>query len=162
MAIGSKVYLTLSNLKRDEAAGSPTFGFYVLPAGHGKLAVVDAAADDAVTFHDLGAGCGNPGEPGAPGQHALDLLRGLRRGRPPAGGPLGRGAGGGRGGRHRPRSAGERGILRRHGLRDRSVTPATLLRFDPAGAAAPVQQTVCPDGPQGYAWASDVLCATRP
>lgn len=161
VAIGSKVYLTLSNLKRDEAAGSPTFGFYVLPAGHGKLAVVDAAADDAVTFHDLGAGCGNPGSLaplgsrlwiscaafGAAGLLPVDLSAGA----PAVGAVVATGLG----------APGNVAFCAGMGFVTDQYS-GDLLRFDPAGAAAPVQQTICPNGPQGWAWASDVLCATRP
>lgn len=53
--VGSKMFVTLSNLK----LGS--FGFYTDPAGSGRLAVIDTAADDALSIVDLGAGCTNPG-----------------------------------------------------------------------------------------------------
>ena len=55
VAVGTKVYATLANLK----LGS--FGYYTDPAGHGKLAVVDSAAADALSVIDLGADCTNPG-----------------------------------------------------------------------------------------------------
>ncbi len=55
---GAKVYVTLANLKHADCG----FGFgYCMPAGNGKLAVVDTADGDAVSIVDLGSDCRNPG-----------------------------------------------------------------------------------------------------
>jgi Stigma-specific protein, Stig1 len=55
---GTKVYVTLANLTYADLGGG--FAGWFKPAGHGKLAVVDTAASDALSFADLGAACGNP------------------------------------------------------------------------------------------------------
>jgi stigma-specific protein Stig1 len=55
---GDKVYVTLANLKYGDCGG---FSSHCVPAGHGKLAVIDTATD-AVSIVDLGADCGNPGD----------------------------------------------------------------------------------------------------
>ncbi|BDG02177.1 MXAN_6577-like cysteine-rich protein [Anaeromyxobacter oryzae] len=57
---GTKVYVTLANLAFADFGGG--FAGYFKPAGHGKLAVIDTAANDAVSIVDLGAGCQNPGD----------------------------------------------------------------------------------------------------
>jgi YVTN family beta-propeller protein len=58
LAAGTKVYVALANLK---LSAPSSFGqFYTDPAGNGRLAVIDAAAGDAVTLVDLGSGCQNP------------------------------------------------------------------------------------------------------
>ncbi len=56
LAVGGKVYVTLSNLKKPD----PSSTFYFQPAGSGRLAVVDTARADAVSIVDLGPACGNP------------------------------------------------------------------------------------------------------
>jgi hypothetical protein len=59
LAVGSKVYVTLGNLKFADFGGG--FAGWFQPAGSGRLAVVDTARADAVSVVDLGASCGNPG-----------------------------------------------------------------------------------------------------
>ncbi len=57
VAVGTKVYVALANLK----LVTSSFGsFYTAPAGNGRLAVIDTAAADAVSVVDLGPGCQNP------------------------------------------------------------------------------------------------------
>jgi len=53
VAVGSKVYVTLANLKQGG-------GYYGTPAGPGKLLSVDTANSDALSVVDL-PGCPNPG-----------------------------------------------------------------------------------------------------
>jgi hypothetical protein len=57
------VYVTLANLRRREGdlAQDPFVGYYVDPAGNGKLAVVDAGTGALLDPVDLGEGCLNPG-----------------------------------------------------------------------------------------------------
>lgn len=57
LAVGDRVYVTLSNLKKPD----PSSSFYFQPAGSGRLAVVDTARGDALSLVDLGPACGNPG-----------------------------------------------------------------------------------------------------
>jgi YVTN family beta-propeller protein len=60
LAAGTKAFVALANLKL--SAPDPRFGQnYTVPAGSGRLAVIDSAAGDAVSIVDLGAGCQNPG-----------------------------------------------------------------------------------------------------
>ena len=56
---GTQVLAPLANLKLADCGGG--YMEYCEPAGHGRLAVIDAAAADVVSIVDLGAGCGNPG-----------------------------------------------------------------------------------------------------
>jgi len=60
VAAGTKVYVALANLKLSPP--DPKYGSnYTIPAGNGRLAVIDTAAGDAVSIVDLGASCQNPG-----------------------------------------------------------------------------------------------------
>lgn len=59
LAVGSKVYVTLGNLKFADFGGG--FSGWFEPAGSGKLAIIDGAAGDAISVLDLGPSCGNPG-----------------------------------------------------------------------------------------------------
>jgi len=59
LAAGSKLYATLANLKLHDFGGG--FVAYAEPAGSGRLAVIETAAQNAVSIVDLGASCGNPG-----------------------------------------------------------------------------------------------------
>jgi hypothetical protein len=60
VAAGTKVYVALANLKLSPP--DPKFGSnFTVPAGNGRLAVIDTAANDAVSVVDLGAACQNPG-----------------------------------------------------------------------------------------------------
>jgi hypothetical protein len=60
VAAGGRAFVTLSNLGFADLGGG--FAGYFRPAGNGKLAIVDAAAGDAVRIVDLGPGCRNPGD----------------------------------------------------------------------------------------------------
>jgi hypothetical protein len=59
VASGTKVYVALANYTL--SAPDPKYGSnYVVPAGSGRLAVIDTAANDAVSVTDLGASCQVP------------------------------------------------------------------------------------------------------
>lgn len=59
VAVGTKVYVALANLKLSPP--DPKFGSnYIIPAGNGRLAVIDTGANNAVSVVDLGAACQNP------------------------------------------------------------------------------------------------------
>jgi hypothetical protein len=155
---GGKVYVSLANLKKG------SFGYYTDPAGPGRLAVVDTAAGDAVSYVTL-TGCENPGGLalhgttlwvacgafGASGLAEVDLA--------PAAPALvavhatpiiapGNVA-----------FCGDRGFVTDQYSGD--VYPFDPVSYDRSAAAA---TTVCPvsAGQGGFAWAADVLCATRP
>jgi hypothetical protein len=57
---GSRVFAPLANLKLADCGGG--YIEYCRPAGNGKLAVIDAAANGAVSAMDLGSDCRNPGD----------------------------------------------------------------------------------------------------
>ncbi len=154
VAVGSRVYVTLANLK----LGS--FGFYTDPAGNGKLAVIDAAAGDALSVVDLGDGCQNPGGLAAHGG-TLWVACGASGALVPvdvsgAVPVVGEAV---------PTSpifapgniafCGGIGYLT-------DQWSGSVLRFDPAGLAAPAAGEICPlngPPPSGWAWAADVACA---
>jgi len=56
LAVGGKIYVTLSNLKKPD----PSATFYFQPAGTGRLAVIDTTRGDTLSIVDLGPACGNP------------------------------------------------------------------------------------------------------
>jgi hypothetical protein len=158
---GGKVLVTLANLRK--ATEGPLAGFYVDPAGPGRLAVIDTAQDDALSIVSLGA-CRNPGAIAVNGAEAWvacgggdapGLLRIDLSGEAPAPeaavrpiAELGLGA------------PGNLAFCDGMGY----VTDqwsGSVLRFDPTGVAAPATTSVCPasEGPFGFAWAADVACA---
>lgn len=159
LAANGKVYVTLANLKK--ATSGPSAGYYVDPAGPGRLAVVDTAAGDALSIVSLGDGCKNPGSlalsgstlwiscawAGGPALLPVDLSGAA----PVPGTPL-------------VVPVGAPGNLAFCGgmgyLTD--LWSGNVARFDPAGTAPPLVASVCPlsdPGPYGWAWAADVACA---
>jgi hypothetical protein len=149
LARGTKVYVTLANLKLGG------FGFYTDPAGNGKLAVIDTAAEDAVAYVDLGDGCTNPGgiaELGdtlwiACGATGTLLPVDVSGASPDPGAPVATTV-----------VPGKLAFCRGSGY----VTDqwsGTIMRFDPAGLEAPHSAAVCPESEAGWAWAADVACA---
>jgi DNA-binding beta-propeller fold protein YncE len=149
VAIGSRVYVTLSNLK----LGS--FGFYTDPAGSGRLAVIDTAANDAVSIVDLGAGCTNPGGLAAEGATLWVACGGsgavvpvnTATTTPSVGSAL-----------SVPVTPGQIAACR--GMR--YVTDqfsGKVIRFDPNGTVTATLDA-CPvaPGPFGFAWAADIEC----
>jgi len=158
VTVDSRVYVTISNLK----LGS--FGFFTDPAGPGRLAVIDGATD-ALGFVSLGAGCGNPGGVAAHG-HTIWVACGAFGASglvevdvsvdPPvvsavhAAPVLAPG---------NVTFCADRGFLTDQYSGD--VYPFLPLDYAASPAAA---TTVCPvsAGPNGFAWAADVVCASRP
>jgi hypothetical protein len=158
---GGKILVTLANLKAE--TDGPLAGFYINPAGPGRLAVVDTTNEDALSIVRLGP-CENPGAIAVNGTEAWvscgggatpGLLRIDLSGaapvpeaavRPVA--DLGLGAPG------NLAFCGGMGYVT-------DLWSGSVLRFDPTGAAAPSTTSVCPvsEGPFGYAWAADVACA---
>lgn len=151
VVVGTRVFVTLANLKLGSA------GYYTEPAGDGKLAVIDTAAGDALSVVDLGGGCQNPG---GLAEHDGTLWV----------------ACGGSGALRRVNVAGAVPVVGEAVSTAPVYAPGnvafcggigyltdqwsgTVLRFDPAGLAAPVSGEVCPLSAQSWAWAADVACA---
>ncbi|HET8539539.1 MAG TPA: MXAN_6577-like cysteine-rich protein [Anaeromyxobacter sp.] len=151
VADGTTVYVVLANLK----LGS--FGFYTDPAGPGKLAVIDTAAEDATRFVDLGAGCTNPGALALAGRVLWVSCGGsgvllpvtLSGDAPSAGEPVS------------PPGVLAPGKLAFCGGSGYVTDQwsGTVARFDPSGLAAPASAEICPSSDAGWAWAADVECA---
>jgi len=153
VADGTTVYVALANLKLGAS------GYYTDPAGNGKLAVIDTAADDAVTFVDLGPRCTNAGglalaggvlwvSCGASGNLVPVDLSG---GAPAPGAPVAL----------VPPDVffapGKLAFCSGSGY----VTDqwsGTVVRFDPSGVEAPASAVICPTSDAGWAWAADVEC----
>jgi hypothetical protein len=156
---GGRVFVSLNNRKQD---GS---GYYVQPAGSGRLAMIDPAADHAVSIVDLGSECGNPGGMAlhgstlwiACGSWGYPLLApsavvpvDIASAAPTIGTPIdmtgivpGKLAFCGGVGYVTDQASGQ------------------VVRFDPVSRSVESPVEVCPmtAGPYGYAWASDVACA---
>lgn len=151
VAVGARVYVTLSNLKLGGA------GYYTDPAGNGKLAVIDTANGDALAVVDLGDACQNAGglavhdgtlwvacsSSGA--LVPVDVtgaapVVGEARSTAPVYGP------------GNVAFCGGIGYLT-------DQWSGSVLRFDPAGQSEPISGEICPLSPQGWAWAADVACA---
>ncbi len=152
LTIGTKVYVTLANLKLGN------LGYYTDPAGNGKLAVIDSAANDALSVVDLGAGCTNPGAlaedagvlwvscGGTGALVPLDLSVPLAAGTSVSFASEGVYAPG------KLAFCGGAGYVT-------DQWSGTVVKFDPLGQTAPVSSTVCPNSIAGWAWAADVACA---
>ncbi|HET6921959.1 MAG TPA: hypothetical protein VFI16_02310 [Anaeromyxobacteraceae bacterium] len=155
-----RVFVTLANLGE---ACHPDFGcFYTVPAGNGRLAVVDTAAGDALTAVDLGAGCLNPGGLAALGTTVWVACGGsgtilpvdVSGTTPSVGAALAL-----------PAPAGSFGFVPGNlafcggwGFVTDQFS-GTIARFDPAGPAPVTTREVCPVDPiAGFAWAADVAC----
>lgn len=149
VAHGTKVYAALANLKLG------AYGYYTDPAGDGKLAVIDAAADDATTFVDLGPGCTNPGGLAIAGGVLWVSCGGsgalvpvdVSGAAPAAGEPVTAGV----------FAPGKLAFCGGSGY----VTDqwsGTVVRFDPSGLEAPASAEICPASDAGWAWAADVEC----
>jgi len=165
LAVGGSVYVTLANLQPDTLSCGPscTYTAYVKPAGDGKLAVVNPAAQDAVSIVNL-PGCGNPGALALSGStlwvscgsfsypalapSALVPVN-LAVNPPSVGSPLampgivpGKLA-----------FCGGLGYVTDQGS-------GAVVRFDPATRAVDAPVVVCPTAvPAGWAWAADVACS---
>jgi hypothetical protein len=151
VALGSKVYVALANLK---AGGS---GYFTDPAGPGKLLVIDTAGADALSVVQL-PGCDNPGAMAGAGSRLWVACGGsgavlavdLSGATPVPGTAV-------------PASVTSGGIAICNGMG--YVTDqwsGDVVRFDPAGNLPLLKVAgVCPVYPPvtGFAWASDVTCA---
>jgi len=152
VAVGSRVYLTLANLKLGG------FGYFTDPAGDGKLLVIDAGNADALSVVPL-PGCTNPGAIAAAGTRLWIACGGSANVLPvdisatPAPGTavaVGVTSGG-------IAICGSAGYVTDQYSGD-------VVRFDPAGTLPLLKMPgVCPVYPPppatGFAWAADVACA---
>lgn len=160
---GGRAYVSLANLTL--GANAWDSGYYVRPAGHGRLAVVTPGAPDEVIVVDLGAECGNPGalareggtlwvacgsfsypDAAPPVLVPLDLSS-----HPPArGAPLALAG----------MVPGKLAFCGGVGYVTDQASGA-VVRFDPATRAVSSPVVVCPTspGPYGFAWAADIACS---
>jgi hypothetical protein len=161
---GGRIYVTLANLKEASfsCGDACSYTAWAEPAGHGRLAVIDPAAADAVSVVDLGAGCGNPGALAvdgttlwvscgswsfpatAPGALLPVDLSGAS---PAVGTPLD----------VSPAIPGRLAFCGGVGYATDQASGA-VIRFDPEARTVEDPVEVCPMGPWGFAWASDVAC----
>lgn len=146
-----RVFVTLANLKLG------TFGYYTDPAGHGRLAVIDAAGGDALSAVDLGAGCTNPGGIAALGTTVWVACGGTGALVPVdvSGATPSVGAAVPMPGFIVPGNlafCGGQGFVT-------DQYSGTIARFDPAGVNPVATSAPCPLNPAaGFAWAADVAC----
>ncbi len=162
VASGTKVYVTLANLKLATVSCGHgcSYDAYVEPAGHGKLAIIDSATGDAVSVVDLGAACGNPGGLAAVngtlwvacGSFSYSVAWPGRLVPVPLDAPAP--------GEALDASAVVPGKLAFCGglgyLTDQAT--GSVLRFDPAALTVGAPVGVCPNSSYGFAWAADVAC----
>lgn len=150
VAVGTKVYVALANLKLAN-------GYYGTPAGPGKLLVIDTANADALSVVQL-SGCTNPGAVTAPGStvwvscgSSNTVLPVDVSGTAPVTGTA------------IDSSVGSGGIAICNGMGYvTDLWSGDVVRFDPTGAHPLLKMAgVCPVYPPttGFAWAADVSCA---
>ncbi|ACL63721.1 conserved hypothetical protein [Anaeromyxobacter dehalogenans 2CP-1] len=158
VALGANVYVTLANLAKDSDPTSWTYGYYVTPAGPGRLVTIDGASG-ASRVLSLGDGCKNPGAlaahgstlwiscagAGAAGLLPVDLSNPAA---PEVGGLL----------LTAFDAPGAVAFCRGAGFVSDQYT-GRVQRFDPVTRNAQEAVEVCPMGAQGWAWAADLLCA---
>ncbi|ABC80113.1 MXAN_6577-like cysteine-rich protein [Anaeromyxobacter dehalogenans] len=158
VAAGGRAWITIANLARDTDPASWTYGYYVKPAGPGRLAALDGTSD-AVQLVSLGDGCRNPGAlavdgatlwvscgaAGAAGLVPVDVSDP----RAPVVGPVLATA---------FDAPGAVAICRGAGFVADQYT-GRVQRFDPVTRTSEETVTACPVGAQGWAWAADLLCA---
>jgi DNA-binding beta-propeller fold protein YncE len=165
VAVGSKVFVTLSNLENAQVTcDGYTYTWFVRPAGSGKLAVVDTGAEDAVSVIDLGEDCRSPSGVAAEGTTLwvacgaycypddapgavlpVDVSAAV----PAVGQPIALA----------PLVPGEVAFCGGAGyVTDQRATGA-VVRFDPASRSVGAPVAVCGASAYGNALASDVLCA---
>ncbi|HSN91360.1 MAG TPA: MXAN_6577-like cysteine-rich protein [Anaeromyxobacteraceae bacterium] len=153
VSVGRKVYVTLANLRRGD------WGYYTEPAGHGRLAVIDAERSDALSITDLGEGCQNPGgialhgstlwvSCGAFATQALLPVALGAGGEPTPGTPV----------PVAPIAPGRIAFCAGRGFVGDQYS-GDLLAFDPADPDTRWGLTVCPLSQAGWALAADVACA---
>ncbi len=147
----TRIFVTLANLKLGAS------GYYTVPAGSGRLAVIDTAAGDALSAVDLGPTCLNPG-----GIAALGTTLWVACGASGTLVPVDASAESPAVGTALTLPAGfSPGNLAFCGGRG-FVTDqysGSIARFDPAGLSPVATTAVCPVDPvAGWAWAADVAC----
>jgi hypothetical protein len=149
VALGNKVLVTLAHLKTDPV-------FFVVPAGTGRLLVIDTEAGDALSVIDLGAGCTNPSAVTAAGTTAWVSCGGSSAvlpvdfavDPPVVGAPLAVGV-----------VSGGLAFCNGTGYVTDQYS-GSVVRFDPAGVQPNSTVDVCPINPDThFAFASDVACA---
>jgi hypothetical protein len=154
VAVGTKVYVALANLK---LAASQFGSFYTDPAGNGRLAVIDSGAGDAVSIVDLGAGCQNPSSLTADGDvlwiacssSGAVLPVALATSGPTLGAPIALPAG---------VVPGNVAVCGANGYVTDQFS-GQVVRFDTASRAVVGSAAVCPlDATTGFALAADVAC----
>lgn len=161
VTLGAKVYVTLANLAKDTDPTSWTYGYYVMPAGPGRLAAIDDATGDVVV-HSLGDRCKNPGALAVHGSNLWISCGGASAAgllpvdvSDPASPVLG--------------SVfdtafdapGAVTFCRSAGFVSDQYT-GRVQRFDPLARTAEEPVVVCPPGAQGWSWAADLLCTPTP
>lgn len=163
-AVDGRVFVSIGNM----VPGS--FSPFVprSPAGHGKLAVIDAAHGNALSSVDLGAGCENPNALAVDGAQLWvtcnwtdsHAVLPVSLGTPPVPGtPVDLGAVAGAAGPIVPGAIAFCGGMGYVGDMQFGTSTGVVARFDPSGATAPVASVVCPTGPYGYAYVGDIACA---
>jgi YVTN family beta-propeller protein len=162
LAVGGTVYVTLANLRKGD------LGYYTEPAGDGRLAVIDASNEDALSYLSL-PGCRNPGGLALRGTTiwvacgALDtqaiLPVDVSGDAPVPGNPVPTPSPTPGASDFVPGTiafCGDMGYVTDQWSGD-------LIRFDPASPASQSGLSVCPlSAPPeeyGWAWAADVACA---
>jgi hypothetical protein len=164
--VGGRVYVTLANLKFGEGLQ----GFdpaYVVPAGNGRLAVIDPASQDALSIVDLGPACQNPGPIDVSGNTLWIACIGATPGSdqwkvvPPSivpvdvsgatplvGTPV-----------VTPSTVSGRIAFCNGTAYVADQNSGLVARFDPSGATTSFAAEVCPTDPKaGFAYAADVAC----
>jgi hypothetical protein len=153
-----RIFVTLGNLEEDV---TPWGSYWVKPAGHGRLAVIDPSAGNAISIVDLGAGCGNPGAMALTGSTAWIACGSFAYGdlAPSALLPVDISVSPPAVGRAVPMAGIVPGRLAFCGGATYVTDQASgaVVRIDAAGTpGAPVD--VCPASAYGWAWAADVAC----
>ena len=152
----------LPEMRPQALALSPDGRLLITVGRRNTLAVIDPADSDALSIVDLGAGCGNPGSMAVLGS-TLWVACGswtfpvaapgvlvpvdLTQAPPAVGAPLSLGA----------TLPGGLAFCGGVGYATDQASGA-VVRFDPAARTVESPVTVCPMGPWGFAWASDVAC----
>jgi hypothetical protein len=164
VAVGDRVYLSLGNLAYADLGGG--FAGWFKPAGHGRLAVIDTAHDDAVSVIDLGAECGNPGGLAVDGATLWVACGSLSFGGEWPGRVVPVDLRTGTAPRPTPPLAVATGAIVPAGVvvcggsgYVPDMASGQVLRFDSLTGVAGTPVAVCPDGPYGFAWVSDLACA---
>lgn len=159
LAVGSKVYVTLGNLKYADFGGG--FAGWFEPAGSGRLAVVDTARGDSVGVVDLGASCGNPGGLALAGQTLWVACGSLSfpDAWPARLLPVSLAAAPAPGAALDPSPLVPNGVVICGGVGYvPDMNSGKVRTFDPASGAFGSPVDLCPNGPFGFSYVADVAC----